>query len=209
MRMTDDQAFDAFRSIRWADTNGNAVCGKCGCFECYTFKARRIFKCRACGAQFSVTSGTIFASRKTPLRDILAAIAIFVNGAKGRSALQLSRDLDVQYKTAFVLSHKIREALAAEQRASTIEGEVEIDGAYFGGYVKPANRRADHKDRRRKVHQSGKRQVVVVARERDGETLTPVALTEAAGVPFVLATIALGDCVAPKSAYITISPAHI
>jgi transposase-like protein len=168
MRMTDDQAFDAFRSIRWAATDGDAVCGKCGGCECYTFKARRIFKCKACGSQFSVTSGTIFASRKMDLRDILAAIAIFVNGAKGHSALQLSRDLDVQYKTAFVLSHKIREALAAEQAASVISGEVETDGAYFGGYVKPANRRADRKDRRRKIYQSGKRQSVIVVRERDG-----------------------------------------
>jgi ISXO2 transposase-like protein len=129
------------------------------------------------------------------LRDILAAIAIFVNGAKGHSALQLSRDLDVQYKTAFVLSHKIREALAAEQAASVIAGTVEIDGAYFGGYVKPANRRVDRKDRRRKIHQTGKRQVVVVARERDGETLTHVAATEAAGVPFVLATVGEGSTV--------------
>ena len=190
MRMTDDQAFDAFRSIRWAETEGDAVCPRCGCFECYTFTARRIFK--GCEAQFSVTSGTIFASRKMPLRDILAAIAIFVNGAKGHSALQLSRDLDCQYKTAFVLAHKIREALAAEQRASTIEGEVEVDGAYFGGYVKPANNRADRKDRRRKIHQNGKRQVVVVAPERAGETLTHVAKTEAEGAPFVLGNVA-GD----------------
>jgi transposase-like protein len=195
MRLTDDQAFDLFRSIRWSDTNGDAVCGKCGGCECYTFKARRIFKCKACGSQFSVTSGTIFASRKMDLRDILAAIAIFVNGAKGHSALQLSRDLDCQYKTAFVLTHKLREALAAEQAASEISGTVEIDGAYFGGYVKPANYRADRVDRRRKIHQSGKRQVVVVARERDGETLTHVAQSEAAGVPFVLATIAAGSTV--------------
>ena len=195
MRMTEDQAFDAFRSIRWADTDGDAVCGKCGGCECYTFKARRIFKCKACGSQFSVTSGTIFASRKMALRDILAAIAIFVNGAKGHSALQLSRDLDCQYKTAFVLSHKLREALAAEQATSTIEGEVAVDGAYFGGYVKPANNRADRKDRRRKIHQSGKRQVVIVARELDGETLTHVAKTEADGVPFVLATVAAGATV--------------
>ena len=192
MRMTEDQAFDAFRAIRWAETDGDAVCPKCGCFECYTYTARRIFKCKGCGSQFSVTSGTIFARRKMDLRDILAAIAIFVNGAKGHSALQLSRDLDCQYKTAFVLSHKIREALAAEQAASELAGEVEVDGAYFGGYVKPANNRADRKDRRRKIHQTGKRQVVVVARERDGETLTHVAKSEAEGVPFVLGNVAPG-----------------
>lgn len=195
MRMTDDQAFDAFRNIRWSDTDGDAVCGKCGGCECYTFKARRIFKCKACGAQFSVTSGTIFASRKMDLRDILGAIAIFVNGAKGHSALQLSRDLDCQYKTAFVLSHKLREALAAEQGTSKIEGEAAVDGAYFGGYVKPANRREDRVDRRRREYRNHKRQVVIVARELDGETLTHVAKSEAEGVPFVMATIAAGTVV--------------
>lgn len=118
-----------------------------------------------------------------------------MNGAKGHSALQLSRDLDCQYKSAFVLLHKLREALAAEQATSTISGDVEIDGAYFGGYVKPANRRADRVDRRLKAHRSGKRQVVVVARERDGETLTHVAPTEAAGVPSVLATVGEGSTV--------------
>ena len=59
-------------------------------------------------------SGTIFASRKMSFTDLLAAIVIFVNGAKGVSALQVSRDLDCQYKTAFVLSHKLREAMARE-----------------------------------------------------------------------------------------------
>jgi hypothetical protein len=72
LRMSEDEAFDAFRSIRWASTDGDAVCPKCGGCECYTFTARRIFKCKACGGQFSVTSGTIFASHKMGLRDILA-----------------------------------------------------------------------------------------------------------------------------------------
>ena len=76
-----------------------------------------------------------------------------------------------------------------------ISGTVEIDGAYFGGYVKPANRKADRLDRRLAVNQNGKRQVVVVARERKGETLTHVAKSEAAGVPFVLATIGEGSTV--------------
>ncbi len=64
--------------------------------------------------------GTIFASRKMAFTDLLAAICIFVNGAKGIAALQLSRDLDCQYKTAFVLSHKLRDALAAERKASCL-----------------------------------------------------------------------------------------
>ena len=89
-RMSDDEARDAFRQIRWAATEGAPVCPSCGCLAVYSYKSRPVFKCKACEHQFSVTSGTIFASRKLPVRDYLLAIAIFVNGAKGHSALQLS-----------------------------------------------------------------------------------------------------------------------
>ncbi len=99
------------------------------------------------------------------------AIAIFVMGAKGHSALQLSRDLDVQYKTAFVLAHKLREAMASETADETLQGDVEVDGAYFGGHVRPANWKENRVDRRLAQHQTGKRRVVVVMRERNGMTL--------------------------------------
>jgi transposase-like protein len=182
MRLSDDLAFETFKSIRWASTEGRPVCPKCGCVESYAITTRKLWKCAGCLAQFSVTSGTIFASRKLPIRDLLAAIAIFVNAAKGHSALQLSRDLNVQYKTAFVLSHKIREALGGAQQAQTLQGEVEVDGAYFGGYVKPANRKVDRVDRRLAMHQTGKRRVVVIMRERHGQSLPFVFKTEGAAV---------------------------
>lgn len=190
MRMTEDQARDTFKAIRWASTEGEPVCPKCGGVDAYDLTTRKIFKCKACLSQFSVTSGTIFASRKLPIRDILAAIAIFVNGAKGYSALQLSRDLDVQYKTAFVMAHKLREALSVSREADLLAGDVEVDGAYFGGYVKPANERANRRDRRLSENQSGKRQVVVAIRERDGETRSFVTAREADGVALVAANVA-------------------
>ena len=195
MRMSEGEAFEAFKEIRWASNGAKPFCVRCGCVAVYAYKARRVFKCKGCEAQFSVTTGTIFASRKLPLRDILAAIAIFVNGAKGHSALQLSRDLDVQYKTAFVLSHKIREALANETAKNEIGGEVEIDGAYFGGYVKPANHKQNRRDRRLWRNQSGKREVVVVARERNGETLTHVFKAEEASVPVIRQRVAPGSVI--------------
>ncbi len=138
-RLTDERAHRMFMNIRWAESGGDPVCPKCGCLAVYAHTSRAIFSCKACTAQFSVTSGTIFASRKLPIRSILFAIGLFTNGAKGHSALQLSRDLDVQYKTAFVLLHKIREALAAEVDGRSATGTVHVDGAYFGGYRKPAN----------------------------------------------------------------------
>lgn len=87
-RMSEEQAYRTFCDIRWADTDGDAVCPRCGCVEVYNISTRRKFKCVACHHQFSVTSGTIFASRKMSFGDLLAAIAIFVNGAKGIAALQ-------------------------------------------------------------------------------------------------------------------------
>ena len=170
-RMSSEEAAEAFKQIRWNATNGEPVCPRCGCLGVYGYKSRALFKCKGCEHQFSVTSGTIFASRKLPIGTILLAIAIFVNGAKGHSALQLSRDLDVQYKTAFVLSHKIREAIAAEKADATVSGTVAVDGAYFGGHIRPANHVENRVDRRLANHQTGKRQVVVIAREKDGKTL--------------------------------------
>lgn len=63
--------------------------------------------------------------------------------------LQMSRDLNVQYKTAFVLCHKLREAMAAEQKGATVGGVVEIDGAYFGGTIRQRGARPNaNRDRR-------------------------------------------------------------
>jgi len=194
MRLSEKEAFETFKAIRWVETEGEPVCPRCGCVAVYLYKARRIFKCKGCFAQFSVTTGTIFASRKLPLRDILAAVAIFVNGAKGHSALQLSRDLDVQYKTAFVLSHKIREALG-QKKPAPLTGVVEVDGAYFGGHVKPANRKEDRKDLRLRQNRTGKRRVVVVMRQRGGRTLPFVFRSEDAAIPAIRAHVATGTLI--------------
>lgn len=195
LRMSDEEAFAAFSAIRFSENKGEPFCPDCGCVAVYTFTARKIFKCKACEVQFSLTSGTIFTSRKLHIRDILAAIAIFVNGAKGYSALQLSRDLDVQYKTAFVMAHKLREVLGVEQEAvRTLRGEVEIDGGYFGGYVKPSNHVENRRDRRLIANQNGKRQCVVVMRERKGRTMAFVS-SEHDAVPVIAATVEPGSVI--------------
>ena len=196
-RMSDDEAHDTFTAIRFADNGGAAFCPRCQCTAVYTYAARRIWKCKACNHQFSVTSGTIFASRKLAIRDYLAATAIFVNAVKGISALQLGRDLDVQYKTAFVLAHKLREAIAKEQSEAQLSGVVEVDGAYFGGHIKQENQKANRRDRRLASEQTGKRQSVVVARERGeiGKTLPFVVAKEADAVALIRERVAMGSIV--------------
>lgn len=195
LRMSDAEAYDAFKAVRFADNGGEPFCPKCQSQNLYVLARRKMWRCKDCPCQFSVTSGTIFAARKLSIRDILAAIALFTNGAKGMSALQLSRDLDVQYKTAFVMAHKLREAMAAEDANAKVSGHVEIDGMYVGGYVKPANHKAARKDRRLLENQTGKRQTVIVARERDGKTVTFAAQSEAAAVPALHGMIAPGSTI--------------
>lgn len=191
LRMSDEEAEKVFAGIRWAETSGKAICPKCECPTCYECRrpngALR-FRCKACRKDFSLTSGTLFASHKLPLRMYLAAIVIFCNEVKGKSALALSRDLGVQYRTAFVLAHKLREAMATEMKGSKLGGDgrkVEVDSAYFGGYVKPANLRENRLDRRLSRNRSGKRQCVVVMRERDGHTLPAAFRSEHDALSFI------------------------
>ena len=117
-----------------------------------------------------------------PLRNYLAAIAIFVQRGQGQVARWRSPAIwTCQYKTAFVLAHKLREAMASEMKGMQLGGDgetVEVDGGYFGGYVKPANHKENRRDRRLAKNQNGKRQVVVVVRERGGRTLPAVFKSE-------------------------------
>src|SRR5580704_11463629 len=128
-RMSDAEAETMFCRVRWPDTQGKPVCPHCGGLEAY--EARRPngslrFRCKACKKDFTLTAGTLFASHKMPLKAYLAAIAIFMNEVKGKSMLALSRDLCVSYKTAFVLAHKLREAMAIELKGRMIGGEGKV-----------------------------------------------------------------------------------
>ena len=202
-RMSDAGSRETtFRQVRWADTQGEPVCPYCGSLTVYDCRvspngAPR-FRCKDCGKDFSITSGTLFASHKLPLRVYLAAVAIFVNEVKGKSMLAMSRDLGLSYKAAFVLCHKMREAMAAEMRGRQLGGEgteASVDGAYFGGYVKPSNLRENRRDRRLAENQTGKRQVVVVIRQHGGDSIPAVFHSEAAAVGFIRAHVKPGTVV--------------
>src|ERR1700730_17104432 len=198
--MSDAEAEATFCKVRWYANSGKPVCPHCGGVDAYD--ARRNgsprFRCRACKKDFTITSGTLFASHKMPLKGYLAAIAIFMNEVKGKSMLALSRDLGTSYKTAFVLAHKLREAMAVELKGRTIGGDgkvAEVDTGYFGGYVKPANLRERRADRRFSDNQSGKRRAVVIVRERNGNSLPAVFRSEGQALSFIKARIAKGTVV--------------
>ncbi len=200
-RMTDAEAEAAFCKLRFADTSGEPSCPACGTldvYDCRRASGAPRFRCSACRRDFSITSGTLFGSHKLPLRSYLAFIAIACNEVKGKSALALSRDLGVSYKCAFVLMHKLREAMADELRGRVVGGEgreAEIDSGYFGGHNRPANRREDRKDRRKFENQTGKRKAVIVIRERNGNSIPAVFASESAALSFIRSRIAPGTVV--------------
>jgi transposase-like protein len=199
-RMSDDEAYAAFRAVRFAENGGEAYCPHCGCDAVYEYVARRLFKCKACEKQFSLTSGTIFASRKLAIRDILTAIALFVNGANGHAALRMGRDLNVSYKTAFVLLHKLREVMGSLKPTEMLTGQEEIDGVWVGGHIKGPNLKIEQKERRRKkaagepdypAKNEAKRYSIVTMRERreGGRSVSYVFKSENQGVKSVLENV--------------------
>ena len=164
--LSEQQAFETFKEVRWGKGE-DVTCPHCSVVRNHYFvRVRRQWRCKDCAHTFSVTSGTMFAHHKLPLRIYLAAIAIFTNSVKGISSLQLSRDLGVQYKTAFILTHKIRESLMEQREEVQLSGEVHVDGAYVNGHIRPANKKADRVDRRLAVNQKESKRCVLVFRQK-------------------------------------------
>ena len=112
----EEKNYETFCNLRWEATDGEPNCPRCGSLDHYKITTRRRFKCAACGHQYSVTSGTIFSNRKLSYTDLLAGLCLFANAVKGVSALQFARDMGINAKSAFVMLHKIREAVAAETK---------------------------------------------------------------------------------------------
>lgn len=175
LTLSEAKARKRFCELRWPDTNGKPVCPHCGHEDkSYWLKRREVFKCAACRKTYSVTSGTIFHGCKLRLRKCLAAIFLFNNAAKGISASQLSRDLNISYKAAFVFLHKLRQAIAHTRGNLMVGGHVEIDGVYFGGYTRPPN--TGREGRRAKVKRRQKCVLSLVS--RDGGTIPVVVQSE-------------------------------
>jgi transposase-like protein len=106
--------------------------------------SRLVFQCnvKGCRHQFSPIAGTIFTDTHLPLTTWFKAIALIANAKKGISALQMQRDLNVNYRTAWHLNHRIREAMLSEQ--GLFGGVVEVDATFHGGKYDPRRQRAPY-----------------------------------------------------------------
>jgi hypothetical protein len=83
LRFTDTEAFDTFKRVRFAANEGRPFCQHCGVAKVYELAETPIrWKCSGCRKKFSVTSGTLFHSRKLSIRDYLAVVALFTGGLR-------------------------------------------------------------------------------------------------------------------------------
>ena len=135
----EEKAFAYLESVIWAD---GKACPHCGGIDRITKvkanPAKRIrlglWRCGDCKKQFTVKVGTVFEHARLPLNKALQATYLMTSSKKGISAHQLHRVLEVTYKTAWFLAHRIREAMRSGDLApfGFDGGAVEVDETYIG-----------------------------------------------------------------------------
>lgn len=156
-------AFEAVEAILWPH---GPVCPRCGGKDRITRvngkTARQgLRRCGPCKRQFTVTVGTIFESSHIPLHKWMQAIYLLASSKKGISSHQIMRTLQIEYKSAWFLTHRIREAMRTGTFAVPMGGSgriVEADETYIGRKEGKAVRRGH-----------GHKRAVVTLVERGGE----------------------------------------
>ena len=179
-----DKARERLESLRWPD---GPICPHCGSVKAWPIRTRAgLYKCGEyqCGKQFTVTVGTVFERSKVPLNKWLMAVYLMCSSKKGISSHQLHRTLGVTYKTAWFMSHRIREAMNDDSGEILGSGgePVEVDETNIGA-VRP-------KHKPKKARGSAHKMKVLSLVERGGrvrsfhvpnvraETLQPILMDE-------------------------------
>src|SRR5437868_8304684 len=125
----DEQCRTRLTELRWPD---GVTCPRCKSESISRVIERDQYDCNKCRYQFSVTSGSIFHDSHLPLWKWFLAIYLMIESKKGISACQVQRTVQVSYKTAWFLCHRVRAAMR-EVSADLLKGIVEVDETYVGG----------------------------------------------------------------------------
>ncbi|MGA2519027.1 MAG: IS1595 family transposase [Thermodesulfobacteriota bacterium] len=150
----DNKCRDYLKALKWQD---GVKCPRCGSEKISKIEKRHQFDCDECRYQFSVTAGSIFHDSHLPLWKWFLAVYLMTESKKGISANQLKRSLEISYKTAWYLCHRIRKAMQEAGSLPKLKGVVEVDETYVGGRY----------DRRRK-REPWDKQAVVGLLQRNG-----------------------------------------
>jgi len=126
---TEEACERQLKKIRWA---GGYRCPRCGCRRYSYHSTRKLYQCRACRYQASLTAGTVFPRTKAPLRKWFAMIFLMANQKSGVSMPGLQKMLDIKAcKTVWLMGHKIRKAMADSDVHYKPGSLIEFDDAFF------------------------------------------------------------------------------
>jgi transposase len=140
----EDACLAHIMEVRYGLRHVCTACGVEGTF--HKLANRRAFSCAHCGDHVYPTAGTVFQDTRTPLQVWFYAIYLFVTTRHGVSGKELERALGVTYKTAWRMGQQIRVLMAKADSFEEMQGHVEIDEAYIGGYQSYAeSRKRDNK----------------------------------------------------------------
>ena len=126
---TGTQCREALFKLRRPD---GFVCPKCGNEGHCKLSTRNLYQCNRCHHQTSITAGTIFHRTRLPLTKWFLAIYLLTQRKKSIPALQLSREIGVNYDTAWKIKHKLLQVMLERQRKEKLSGRIELDDAYSG-----------------------------------------------------------------------------
>ncbi len=129
---TEEACQEALEQARWPE---GFVCPRCGHGRASRIRTRRLLQCARCRYQASLTAGTILHKTRTPLVKWFWAIWMVAQDKGGTSAMRLSRQLGLGYRTAWTMLHKLRKAMGQRDAGYSLTGSIEMDDAYFGGAV--------------------------------------------------------------------------
>lgn len=127
---TEEQCRAALVRMRWPD---GFACPKCGCREHGYCEPRGLFQCRACRVQTSARAGTIFHKSRTPLAKWFLAMHLLTASKNDISGLELARQLDVKWDTAWLIKQKLLEVMLQRNSMYKLAGDIQVDDAYQGG----------------------------------------------------------------------------
>ena len=129
---TEAQCEQVLEAVRWPE---GFRCPRCDGRAHYVVRdgVRKVFQCVACRHQASLIAGTLFQGTKLPLTTWFLAIYLISQAKTGLSALSLRRQLGVSYPTAWLIHHKLMQAMADREERYVLEGRVQVDDAYLGG----------------------------------------------------------------------------
>ena len=138
MYRTEDACREAIFEHRWQE---GFRCPRCDYARAWYLRGRGLFQCASCGYQASVTAGTAFHKTRTDLRKWMLAIWMLASMKKPPSAAELSRQLGVTGKTAWLMRRKITHAMRRGEHELMLRGIIELDESLIGGHERgSANR---------------------------------------------------------------------